>query len=169
MQWNLDEPQKRQRLCESYLEKALDTMGPTRGLRKKMASAIGCQSSFISQVLKGNVNFSLEHSVKINQFFDQDQKESDYFILLVLMERAGSFELKNHFEDQIKKIIAKRQEVKERIKRSNDLESFDYTLYYSQWYYSAIHILCTIPEVQNERQIAEKLKLSIEVVKKSCH
>jgi uncharacterized protein (TIGR02147 family) len=154
---------------KTYLNVALTNMGEERGLRKKMAIEIGCQSSFLSQVLNGDVNFSLEHSAKINKFFGHDEKESEYFILLVLMERAGSIDLKDHFEKQIEKILKERLEIKERIKSSNDLSSIDYVLYYSQWYYAAIHILCAIPEFENERQIADKLNLPIEIVKKALN
>src|SRR5262249_7417410 len=38
--------------------------------------------------------------------------------------------------------------------------------YYSAWYYSAVHVLLTIPEMQSETAVAEKLSLPLPEVRR---
>lgn len=73
-----------------------------RGARTTLAQAAGCQLAFISQVLNGNADFSLEQADGISRYLSQNSKERDYFLLLVQYARAGTESLRAHFMRQIK-------------------------------------------------------------------
>lgn len=150
---------------KNYLKNIFTIDGSGRGMRSKLAKHIGCQSGFISHILNGHVNFSLEQTLKVSDFLEHDEEQSEFFMLLVQFERAGSADLKNHFHKKIEEIILKRQKIKERIKVASDLDEKDYLIYYGHWYYSAIHIATSIDTLQTVSSLSNHLSLPNTVVK----
>lgn len=142
------------------MKKILDTTGVTRGMRSKLAKYLNCQTGYISQVLTGNTNFSLEHAIQVNRFLSHSEEEADFFMLLVEYERAGSDELRDFYQLKIKKILKSRNEIKNRIKVNSNITVSDFVEYYSHWYYSAVHVLVSIPEFQTKTAISSKLNLN---------
>ncbi len=60
----------------------------------------------VSQVMAGSKDFTLEQAKKVAEYFVLPKFETDYFLLLVQIERAGTQDLKNYFRekrDEIKK------------------------------------------------------------------
>lgn len=130
-----------------------------RGIKLKMAEHLHCQSAFISQVLNGLPHFSLEQAVKLNKFFGHTHDESKFFILLLQISRAGTVELKDFFRRDVKEILAKRSDLKNRIDIKKSLRPMDQQVYYSSWHYAAVHMLLAIKEFQYPESIADRLHL----------
>ncbi len=149
---------------KSYLKHVLSREPFKRGGRSQLAHALGCQSGFITQVLNGASHFSLEHGMKINKFLRHSQEEAHYFLLLIQQGRAGSKDLEEYFQKQLNEIQSKRREIKERIGVRSEITEKEYALYYSHWYYAAIHVLTSIPAFQTKAAIAKHLGLSEELV-----
>jgi uncharacterized protein (TIGR02147 family) len=139
-------------------------VGHGRGFKSKMAKALNCHMTYVSQVLNKDANFSLEQADELNSFLGHTKDESHYFLLLVQLERAGTTSLKNKFKEQIATIHEKRLVLKDRVDIKRVLSPLDQTQYYSAWYYAAIHILVTIPEFQTKENMAKHLHLSLEKV-----
>lgn len=135
-----------------------------RGVRLKMAQFLNCKTAFVSQVLNQYVNFSMEQTVSLNIFFNHNKDESRYFVLLVQLERAGSEELRKFLLSEISEIHSKRKDLKERMNIKDNLDENNQHIYYSTWYYAAIHILLSVPKYQTPELIAEYLRLPIETV-----
>ncbi|MGK5083469.1 TIGR02147 family protein [Bdellovibrionota bacterium FG-1] len=152
---------------KKYLKKALPTSGEQRGLRSKLGAALRCQSSFISRVISGPADFSPEHAVIINHFIQHTEMEGDFFVLLVQYARAGSKELEAHYLKQIRQIQEKREQIRERIQVKQELSKENQMTYYSAWYFSAIHILITVPQFQTPAEIARHLSLPLNLVSES--
>lgn len=76
-----------------FLIQALGGESKRTGQRGALAEHLGCQSAYLSQVLKGVANFNLEQAFKVNQFFGHDPQASEYFLNLVQLERAGTRQL----------------------------------------------------------------------------
>lgn len=130
-----------------------------RGIKLKMAEYLGCQTAFVSQVLNGDPNFSLEQAVKLNSFFRHGKEEGKFFLLLVQLGRAGSFELEQFFKDQIADVLSSRSDLKNRIDTNKGLSKLDQQTYYSSWICAAIHILVSIKEFQTADAIIKQLNL----------
>jgi uncharacterized protein (TIGR02147 family) len=135
-----------------------------RGMKLKIAQFLNCQTAFISQVMNGDPNFSLEQAVKLNLFFEHTKEESRFFILLVQLERAGSLDLKKFFQEEIKEILEKRSDLKNRLAIKSSLKKIDQQTYYSNWLYACIHMMVAIPEFRNRDAIARQLNLPREKV-----
>ena len=152
----------------SYLRQEFSGKGEGRGRRGQLAQKIGCQTSFLSQVLTDRAHLSLEHAIKTSAFLSHDRGEKTFFMLLVQFGKAGSKDLEDFFENEIVKIRKSRESIKERINVKTELSSEDQMKYYSSWYYSAVHILSALPEFNSIENMVRKLKLDIGTVKNAA-
>lgn len=134
------------------------------GSRAVIARAVGCQTAYISQILRGSAHLSPEQSEKIAQLFGLSEEETSYFLLLVQKDRAGTASLRNHSLRQIRNIQGQRQQLKNRLVSEMGLNLEAQATYFSSWIYSAIHVLVTIPEYQQRERISEYLQLPRNVV-----
>ncbi|HLD99879.1 MAG TPA: TIGR02147 family protein [Bdellovibrionota bacterium] len=130
-----------------------------RGVRSALANAIGCQSAYVSQVLNGPAHFSLEQADLINQFLGHTSDESGFFLLLVQLARAGTQSLRSHFQTQIEAVIGKRLILKNRLDVKQTLSPENQAVYYSAWYYAAVHVMLSIPELQTREALIRHLRL----------
>lgn len=135
-----------------------------RGLKRAMATHLGCQTAFVSQVLNQHVNFSLEQAIKLNDFWEHNKEEGRFFLLQVQYERAGTPELASFFKEEMEAILEKRSNLKERLDISDSLDETNQHVYYSVWTYAAIHIILSIPEYQTPKAISEHLRLPLKQV-----
>ena len=152
---------------QDYLRLRLATKGESRGLRRKLADATGTRPAFISRVLSENVHFALEHAPAINEFLNHTEEEAHFFNLLLLKGRSGNRELEKYFGDQISKILEKRAVFIERVKAGDAVSASEQALYYSKWYYLAIHVLVVLPQFRTRETIARRLGLSATTVSKA--
>jgi uncharacterized protein (TIGR02147 family) len=151
---------------KTYLRDRIDA-SPSggRGIRSALSTAIGCQIAYVSRVLNGDAHFSLEQADSLNRFLSHLEEEGHFFILLVEFARAGTQTLRSYFERQIERILEKRLVLHERLDVKKSLSKDDQFIYYNAWYYSAIHIILTIPEFQRSpEKIARHLGLTPEKV-----
>lgn len=150
---------------KKYLSLKLETLGKKeRGLKQKASDFIGCQPSYLSQILNGKPDLTLDQTHKLNQFFLHDKVESRYFIILVEMGRASSKDLRDFFMEQILELQQSRFDLKKRLKETDQISNEAMNKYYSTWFYTAIHIALAIPELQDTRSIALKFNLPEEIV-----
>lgn len=146
------------------IEKIINSPSKGRGIKLKISEYLSCQTAFVSQVLNGQPNFSLEQAIKLNKFFDHTKDESRFFILLIQIGRAGSAELIEFFKNEMKEIVDKRSDLKNRLGMKSALKQVDQQVYYSSWLYQCVHILVSIPEFQSVIAISRHLNLPREKI-----
>lgn len=145
---------------KDYLNESLDQLNETRsGQRSRLARALPCHSAYISQVLNGAANFSLEQAEKINVFLSHSDDESSYFLNLIQYERAGTESLRLFFKKQLTVIVERRLDLKTRLTFEKSLLPEMQSIYYSSWHYAAVHVLSSIPELNTREKLAHFLKL----------
>jgi uncharacterized protein (TIGR02147 family) len=130
------------------------------GLISEMAEACECQKSHFSRVLSGKVDLTLEQAVGLCEYFAFNEVETDYFLNLVQYARAGTKKLKQRIEKRIKHIRQEQEDLSKRLNKPSIGVEQKEIVYYSAWYWSAIHILVSIPEYQTIRAVAQKLSLT---------
>src|SRR5688500_5525988 len=86
-----------------------------RGEVNRMAQQLGVHSSFVSQVLGGNRDFNLEQAHELTKYLGLNAVESDYFILLVQLARAGSRSLVEYFRGKLGELKNQSLDVAKRI------------------------------------------------------
>lgn len=132
--------------------------------KSQLAQFLNCQPGFISQALsEGKTHFTTEHIYKTGLFFNLDEKEINYLILLLQYEKAGTVELQKHFKNQIDEMQNENKEITTRIKKSNrKLLDHEKAIYYSHWAYMAIHMSVSLPELYSQKLIQEHFHINFD-------
>lgn len=143
-----------------YLIARMGGASARTGIRKQLAAHIPVHTTFVSQVLKGRAEFSLEQAESVNTFLEHTDDESEYFILLVLKDRAGTKPLKARFDRKIKVMRDERLNIQKRIGAQETISDGDREKFYSTHYYGAIHVLTSIPSFRTVDRLSEALRLS---------
>lgn len=136
-----------------------------KGFRTRLAEAAGCQSAFVSQVLNGKAQLSLEQGLRLAPFLKLDLLEQRYFLWMIEYSRSGTTELRSYFSDLMKDLRENYFKLQNRVNPELTLSIEAQNIYYSQWYYSAIHILVTIPGLNSIEAISKSLRLQLETVR----
>lgn len=142
-----------------YISETLSSPPFERGARLKLAKFLNCQPSFISQMLSGKNELSLDHAHKVNLFLNHGNEESVYFINLVLLSKAASFELQRFFRTQLSQIKDQQMQI-HKVVQKKELDREDLINYYANWLCISIHMLVTIPTYQNPLALQQKLGAS---------
>ncbi|MBY0369344.1 DUF4423 domain-containing protein [bacterium] len=129
--------------------------------KSQLAEAAGCQLSYLSQILSGKVNLNPDQAAGLSSFWNHSSLETDYFIELVYLDRAGTPRLRSLIQRRLEIIKLEAGKLSAKI---TQLESAvpPTALYYSTWYYAAAHILLSIPGYSDGRKIAERLGITAE-------
>jgi len=127
------------------------------GEYRRLALALGVSTTLISQVFNGDKDISLEMASDICDYLHLNDEESEYFLLLVEMEKAGSFKLKNRLSKQIKDRKDRAKKLENRFKKETVLDESARQIYYSSWIYPALRILVDIPDLNDIEKISERL------------
>ena len=142
-----------------FLRAALNTRAKTqRGVRSRFAEALGCRSGYVTQVLNGKSDLSLEQGNLACDFFGLTDEESEFFLLLLIHGRAGSRHLQSRIEKQISRARENRLNLKNRFNvKSISLEN--QTLFYSNWQYLAVLTALSVPQLQTKETLGAYLNL----------
>ncbi len=135
-----------------------------RGYRSKLAAAAQCQKSYISQVLNSGAHLSCEQAIGLSLFWKLSELETEYLLELVNLEKASFGPLRARIERRLKGIKNIAEDAQMQGQKRVFSQESDRALYYSSWYYCAIHILTSIPGFQAVEAIASRLELSKSVV-----
>ena len=149
---------------KAYLHAKLSLGKKRSGQRAKLAGHLGCQTAYVSQVLNGHQHFSPEQAIRANSFLGHDREESHFFQLLVNSARAGTNDLKDYYQEQLREILNRRSLIKNRVSATREVPLEYQSKYYSSWQYIAIHMAISIPELQTKEALAEYFRLPLKEV-----
>ncbi|MGE0633334.1 MAG: TIGR02147 family protein [Pseudobdellovibrionaceae bacterium] len=142
-----------------FLKNRIEENRETRGYQTKLAEAAGCQKAFISQVLGGTAHFSLDHGIALGIFWNLSEDESEYFLTLIQLERAGTHTLRSYLDKRLARMRQAKMNISERLRKPKLDKQAEETVYYSSWMWSAIHMAVAIPEMSTTAAIANRLGL----------
>lgn len=142
-----------------FLRQWIDSQVSARGLLTKMSEAMGCQNSHLSRVLREDVHLTLEQAFEASQFIKMTESETNYFMKMVEFERAGNLNYKKKIGSELESMRAAHSNLSKRYKQNRIGRLEKEMVYYSSWYWSAIHILTAIPKYQTAKSIAQRLSM----------
>lgn len=143
-----------------YLRALCGQKGTRSGLKSAIAVEARCSTTYVSHVLNGAQNFSLEQAERLNRLLKHSHEESHYFLLLVHRERAGTVSLREYYDRQIQEVQQSRRNIQRRLGKDEPLSGEDLSRYYSSWMYGAIHVALSIPRLQTASDLAKKLQIA---------
>lgn len=153
---------------KNYLTTKSQEAGLRSGFKSALAEACGCNSAYISSVLRGKAQLSLEQAERACGFLQLDADDTHYVLLLVQRARAGTPSLRRYFDTQIDKMLEAKLNVQRRMGAKEKLTPQDQARYYSSWYYAAIHVALSIPTLRRSPEpLAKYFDLSLSTVQKT--
>lgn len=150
---------------KSFLESAFEERAQQiRGVKSQFAKAVQIQSSYVTKVLSGGADLSLEQADRAADFLGLTDDERHYFLLLVELARAGTDSLRRNFERQIAKFRNELYQQKKAFKAKSGLALEDKHIFYSSWQYAAVLHSLSIPRLNTKEAVAEHFKLPLKRV-----
>jgi hypothetical protein len=138
------------------------------GELSKIARALEVNSTLISQVLSKSRDFSLEQGYALCSYFSFNQLETQYFMLLLQAERAGTQGLRKYFEAELKSIQKKAGLVENRVEVDTDISDSDKSFLVGNWKPTAILVFTGLEAGVTLEEIAENFNIPIETVREIC-
>lgn len=148
-----------------YIEAVVKHQKNPWGIWAKIAKSAGCRSTYLTQAMKGRAELTPDHIIGIAQFFELSNDETQFFLLILDYGRAATKKLKEFLITKIRKSRKEKEDIAQNINSTRITVGDKETLYYSSWYWSAIHILLSIPEYRTTVKISERLQLPLEQTK----
>lgn len=145
---------------KAYLSAVIENAEPKHGFISRLAKAAGCQRSYLSQVMNTHVQLTPDHGLAIAQFLKLDEKETDFFLMLLDLARAGTPLLRRRLLTKVEKTIKDRKNLAKRVEAKTIEASAAESRYYSSWHWMAIHLALAIPQYQTVQALAARLSLS---------
>jgi uncharacterized protein (TIGR02147 family) len=152
---------------KDFIRSKISERGKERGYKTQLATAAGCQRSFLSLALSSHVHLTPDHAAGLSLFWRLSEDERDYFLELVNFARAGSMNLRKILKQKLDSMKRSHEDLATRFKKEAPIVEQEQVLYYSSWHWSAIHILLSVPGFESVDKIARRLSLSSQVVELS--
>lgn len=134
-----------------------------RGLLTRMAKHARMSPAMISHVLSGGQHFSREAAFELAGFMGLNEEESDYFLLLLDFERAGTPTLRARLQGKIVAEQKRAHELGKKLKPDRELDESTKTIFYSHWVYSGVRNMVACPDFKTVESIAQHLHLPVTV------
>ena len=133
-----------------------------RGQLRAISEHLKIHTTMASHIFRGDSHLNLEQASELCLYIGLNPRESDFFLDLVSLERAGSLRLKNLLSDRISKKREEANQIKNRMpNEQKELSELDKAIFYSAWYYSAIRLKTTM-EAKDSEELREELGLEKE-------
>lgn len=150
-----------------FLNDQIEKHSAIRGYKGLLAEAAGCQRSFLSQVLSGQVQLTPDHAIGLASFWKMDPDATEYFMDLVNLGRAATPSLKSHLEKKLKERRTRMRDAAVRINKPELANIEQQSVYYSNWYWMAVHMLVGLKGYNSEGDVARRLHLPVEMVRQA--
>lgn len=128
-----------------------------RLLRNGSYRIIGVHSTLVSQILKQHKSLTTDQAALVTEFFGMTELESEYFSLLVQIERAGNEASRNLYKKQLQRIKDQAQNISHRVRAEAKLSEEQRAVFYSDWAYSAIRQSIAVDGRNTAESISEFL------------
>jgi uncharacterized protein (TIGR02147 family) len=135
-----------------------------RGYQAQLAQAAGCGASFLSQALNTHVHISADQAAGLASFWNFSPDQTEYFLSLVHLARTSSPAYTAYLNKRLQDLRDKHSKISERVKSEQVNTQAEELVYYSAWFWSAIHVITSIPRYQSTAAIAQRLALPSEQV-----
>lgn len=137
-----------------------------RGLLRSLSEYMGVNSSLLSQIFKGNRDLTPEQALQVAKFIELDNFETQFFLNMVHLGRAGTQDLKSFYQAELEKMRIEQFNIQSRVVEHRELNQEEKALFYSDWKYSGIRLLTSIPNYNNVERVSEYFGIQRDQAKK---
>jgi uncharacterized protein (TIGR02147 family) len=143
------------------VQRVAEIQGQERGVLVRMARYLRIQPSYLTHVVQGKSDLSLEQAEQLNAFLGHSDTEAEYFLLMVSEERAGTSSLKKHFNGKRKLLEQEEDTLSARFKTQDTVDEELLEKYYDSWAFGAVHALISVPGYSTPESLSERLSLPV--------
>jgi len=144
----------------AFLGQLVENRSLRRVTRSKLAAAMSCQAAYLSQVLKGKAELTEDHGVKLCQYLGFNDKEIEYFLVILRLARSGSPALTKFLEGQRQTLQSLHREAESRISSTKVYDVSEAQVYYcSSWIPAVVHVATTCEAYQTAATISQRFAL----------
>lgn len=140
-----------------YLKERIKYEGNSWGLLGRWADIAGCHRPQFSNILAEKASLTMDQAFNLASALNFSEIEKEYFLLLVELRRTALSDYKKHLNQKMSKIREDQERLELRLQRSETILASAPATYYSSWFWSAIHIACSIPSVQTSTALSKHL------------
>ncbi|WP_413578751.1 TIGR02147 family protein [Bdellovibrio sp. HCB290] len=126
----------------------------------RLAEITQVHPTFLSHVLAGTKELSLEQAALISEHIGLTKIEQEYFFVIINLERAGNLKLKKYWQDKKSEIEVEKNRLSQRFEEHNELSNEQKAVFYSSWIYAAVWSSTAIENGQTSNQISERFRLT---------
>lgn len=126
----------------------------------RLAQHLNLYPAHMSQILAGDKTLTLEHGHELASYLGLSSLETDFLVLLIEKDRAGSHNLKKYFESKLSLLRQESTKLAKRIATDSALDDTAKAVFYSSSVYSAIRLLTSIEEFQEVDRIAARMQMT---------
>lgn len=137
-----------------YLKDYLEAEGPKSGLKRRASESLAVHTTFISQVVLGKADLSLDQGERMNLFLKHTEEEGEFFLDLIILERASDPNLKKRFKQKIQNKNIENVQIGKRLEKVKEVAEADQEQFYSSHLYGLLHVLTSIPEFRTREALA---------------
>ena len=130
-----------------------------RGEFLKIAKHLAIHTSTLSQVLSGTKQFTLDQACGLADYFGLNELETQYLLHLVEFERAGTERLRATLQKQMARIKEQSRKLSAVVPGKRTLSEEEKAIFYSNWFYTGIWALTSIPGYQTPDVISKYFRL----------
>jgi hypothetical protein len=140
--------------------------GGRRGAVKRLAEHLRCHSTYVSQVVSGKADLSVDQAMRFCGYCELPSDQTEYFLDLLQRDRAGTKEARAHFQTRIDRRLAELSDMKKRWQIAETLTAEQELKYYANWIPQAVHLYCQLPGSHTVESIAQALGLGTDKITK---
>jgi len=130
-----------------------------RGLIKTFAAHLRIDSSQVSKILSGDKDLTEEQGLLMAKFIGLTELETEYFLALIKIERAGTKLLADHYREKRDRLKTESLNLNRRVKSDRILSDFEKSVFYSSHLYSAIRLSTSIGNGQTLTEIVDRFQI----------
>lgn len=146
-----------------FLRKWIEAAKAARTSNLSMLAEVAkIHPTFLSHILTGTKDLSLEHAALISKHIGFTKIEQEYFFILIQLDRAGNPLLKDYWSGKKKDLEKEKNRLSQRFGKHQELTTEQKAKFYSSWIYSAVWSATAIEDGQNQKQIAQRFQLANE-------
>lgn len=134
-----------------------------RGILKKWSELLRIEPSVLSQIMNKKRSLNLDQAMELSEHLSLSGLESKYLFLLVELEGARTYKLRNHLNKELLILKEKSLLLQNRIKHDKNLSSDESAIFYSSWIYPAARLATSIGKGQDADSLAALLGISREM------
>ncbi len=127
------------------------------GQLRKLAESLSLSPVTLSQIFAGKRDFLPDHGFEIGRFFGLKADETDFLILLIERDRAVRPLYRERINIKIRQIRSAASDLKKTLPPVSTISDPALARFYSDWRFSAIRILSSIPRFQKISVLASFL------------